>query len=541
MQNIKFEIQSEYQVLSSIENQLVHYMISLETPPVVEEQNRLPISLVMVIDKSKSMYGEKLEAVIEAASALINWLTRKDYVGIVAYDSNVELVQPLIPLSDKLSIIRKIKEITAGSSTNLSGGWLQGLSMLKDAQEEKTIKRIILLTDGMANTGIVNPLDLKKIAKDHFEQGITTTTMGVGRDFSESVLKEIADSGGGNFYFIEGPDETNEIFFKEFGNLAALYGQGLNIRMNLKPGIIFQEMLSDIPHKINNQSLTIQVGDLRSDDIRNFIFIAEVDGKIASKNQNLIEAEISFYNVQNQLQYETKKTELKQLFSANVNSTNLETHLNKKVRVETIIVSASKTLLEVSKLVAERDLISAKDMILRLEKRIEENLSLDPVLLKRLMERIIDVQHNLEKNISIASKKIMAGAYELSDSFTMKENISISSSNKKVYELLLENQLDLYKCPELKIKIKQALDNGFRYFIFDMTQLNYVDSSGIGTLIQISNWIKNRNGILVFTNVQGNVEKIFEITKLNEIFIIKDSLASGKILLQELMEQNENL
>jgi anti-anti-sigma factor len=73
----------------------------------------------------------------------------------------------------------------------------------------------------------------------------------------------------------------------------------------------------------------------------------------------------------------------------------------------------------------------------------------------------------------------------------------------------------------------------------DMTNLNYIDSSGIGTLIQISNWLKNRGGMIVITNVQGNVEKIFELTKLNEFFIIKDSLASGRMMIQEFLEQKD--
>ncbi len=233
MKEILFEVQSEYNVLRTDEKSLIHMLVSITTPPVAEDQNRLPIALVIVIDKSKSMHGEKLQSVIEASSAMVNWLTRKDYVGIVAYDTNVELIQPLIPLTDKFSVIKKIQSIQAGSSTNLSGGWLQALRMLREVQE-KAIKRVILLTDGMANAGIVNPAELKKIGKEHFSIGITTTTMGVGKDFSETLLKDIASYSGGSFYFIEGPEQSSEIFFKEFGNIATLIGQGMEIKLFLE-------------------------------------------------------------------------------------------------------------------------------------------------------------------------------------------------------------------------------------------------------------------------------------------------------------------
>lgn len=535
--DIKFEILSEYNILPSTDRYLIHNLVSIETPPVSEDQGRLPLAVVLVIDKSKSMYGEKLQSVIEASSALVNWLTRKDYVGVVAYDTNVELVQPLIPLTDKFSVVKKIQSITAGSSTNLSGGWLQALRMLRDL-DEKVVKRVILLTDGMANAGIVNPAELKKIAKEHAGLGIATTTMGVGKDFSETLLKDIAYSGRGNFYFIEGPEQSNEIFFKEFGNLAALYGQGLEIKLFLRKGISFKEMLSDVPYDIYEDLLIIRPGDLRSDDVRNFILITEIDGPTAEKQNSFIDGELSFYNIQKNSQFEKRSFSYKPEFKP-IPIADIEQYLNKRVRIESLIAHASKSMLEASRLSAERDLNSAKDLIIRIQKRIEENLDLDPKLLTRLLERLKDMQKNLDENLVIASKKIMANAVDISDSFFIREKGIEKPPHNKIYEIQLEGQLDLYKCPELKSKVKHAIEDGYRFFIVDMTNLNYIDSSGIGSLIQISNWVKNRGGMVVYTNVQGNVEKIFEITKLNEFFIIKDSLASGRMMIQEFIEQKE--
>lgn len=536
MENIKFNIQSEYNILKSNEKYLLHSLVSIETPPVSEDTTRLPIAVVIVIDKSKSMYGDKLQSVIEASSALVNWLTRKDYVGIVAYDTNVELIQPLIPLTDKFSVMKKIQSITAGSSTNLSGGWLQALRMLREF-EERAIKRVILLTDGMANAGIVNPAELKKIAKEHFGYSINTTTMGVGKDFSESLLKDISLAGGGNFYFIEGPEQSSEIFFKEFGNLAALYGQGLEIKIQLKKGISFKEMLSDVPFDVLDNTIIIRPGDLRSDDLKSFVMILEVNGELASKQESIIDGELSFYNIRKHSEYEKISISYKPSFQPNVD---LEQHVNKKVRIETLLAYASKSMMEASRLSIERDLNAAKDLLNRTQKRIEENLELEPKLLSRLIERIKDMQKNLEENLLIASKKMMASAIDFTDSFSFREKSFEKPPHNKIFELHLEGQLDLYKCPELKSKVKNAIEDGYRYFIVDMTDLSYIDSSGIGTLIQISNWLKNRNGVIVFTNIQGNVEKIFELTKLNEFFIIKDSLASGRMMIQELIEQKNS-
>jgi anti-anti-sigma factor len=217
----------------------------------------------------------------------------------------------------------------------------------------------------------------------------------------------------------------------------------------------------------------------------------------------------------------------------------MEKYVNKRVRVESLLASASKSMMEASRLSAERDLNAAKELIIRTEKRIEANLDLEPKMLSRLLERLKDVHKNLEENLVIASKKMMAQAIDISDSFSFRDKGIEKPAHNKIYEIQLEGQLDLYKCPELKSKVKYAIEDGYRYFIMDMTNLNYIDSSGIGTLIQISNWLKNRGGMIVITNVQGNVEKIFELTKLNEFFIIKDSLASGRMMIQEFLEQKD--
>lgn len=79
------------------------------------------------------------------------------------------------------------------------------------------------------------------------------------------------------------------------------------------------------------------------------------------------------------------------------------------------------------------------------------------------------------------------------------------------------------------------MENGYRFAVFDMTDLSYVDSSGIGALIQIFNWLKSRGGLLVLSNVQGGVERIFQMSKLDEFFVLRDSPLSARMLIEELL------
>lgn len=524
---MKFSLHLEQRQVSDQEPALQHLLVRLVSPPVDEAGPHTPLRVALAIDRSKSMHGEKLASVIEAANALVNWLTRNDSLAVVAYDTNVEVIQPLLPLTDKFSVTQRIESIRAGSSTNLSGGWLQALRMVEEepSAEKTAVRRVILLTDGMANAGIVNPAELRRIARDHLQRNISTTTMGFGRDFSELTLREIASEGGGNFYFIEGPEQASSVFFQEFGEIAALYGQGLEIRLHFAPGVTVKELLNEIPHEQHGSELILRPGDVRSDDLMNLVLVIEIDGRSILPEQPLVTAECSFYNVRQG----AKMERLRAVASAQVGTPTEE--FDPEVRLEAIIASAGRVLLEASRLSAEKDLASARELIRRKRQQIEESFDLDSELLHRLHERLGMTERNLDENIGLLSKRLMAEA----ESMGRRDLRRVSGYHDQIFELTLSEQLDLYRCPDLKGAVRRAMENGYRFAVFDMTDLSYVDSSGIGALIQIFNWLKSRGGLLVLSNVQGGVERIFQMSKLDEFFVLRDSPLSARMLIEELL------
>lgn len=531
-----FKLALEYPELSNKEKSLLHLLIQIQTPPISDTSNRRPLVVGLAIDKSKSMYGEKLSSTLESAAALVNWLTRHDHLAIVAYDSTVEVVQPLTPLTDKYSVIKKLENIRAGTSTNLSGGWLQALRSVESVNVENAFRRVILLTDGMANTGVVSTTELVKISADHYNRGISTTTIGFGRDFSENLLREIAKSGGGNFHFIEGPEQAHEVFFKEFGDIAALFGQGLELRIRTLPGVRFQEMLNDIPISTEEEGvLLLRPGDLRSDDLRNMIMVLEVDGAQASRHEGpLVSAELSFYNLLETSKLEKHNSEEKVIFTSTPTD-----KIDNKVRLEALIAASGRAMIEAARISSERDLSAAKDVLTRMIHRLEENISLDESTMKNMIHRLREMERNLEQNLNLAKKHMMAGGAEVTNrSYTSEYHFS-GHTHDRVMEIPLQGQLDLYKCPDLKADIMRHIDNGYRYLLFDLTDLSYVDSSGIGTLIQVSNWMKKRGGLMVLVNTQGSVEKIFQISKLDEFFVFKDSVSEARIFLEEVIGAKE--
>src|SRR5438132_1170646 len=106
-----FRLLLEFPEISSADRSLCHLLVQMETPPVADGPARRPLIVGLAIDKSKSMYGEKISSTLEAAASLVNWLTRHDHLAIIAYESTVEVVQPLTPLADKFSVIKKLENI----------------------------------------------------------------------------------------------------------------------------------------------------------------------------------------------------------------------------------------------------------------------------------------------------------------------------------------------------------------------------------------------------------------------------------------------
>lgn len=106
------------------------------------------------------MGGEPLAAALESAARIVRGLRSDDRVAIVAFDSSIEVVQPLTAASDREAIVARIKEIDARGSTDLFGGWEEGVKQLAPFTRKDRIARVILLSDGQANQGVVNESEI---------------------------------------------------------------------------------------------------------------------------------------------------------------------------------------------------------------------------------------------------------------------------------------------------------------------------------------------------------------------------------------------
>lgn len=236
-----------------------------------ERINRPPLNLSLVLDRSGSMAGDKLEYVKQAAAFLVQHLTPRDRLSLVTYDHMVDVIMASSFMTYKDQYVQAINAIRAGGSTNLSGGWMKGCQLVEAERTEGGVNRVLLLTDGLANQGITDHVRLGKMAAGKRSEGVTTTTMGVGMGFNEDLLTRMSSNGGGAFYFIDNPDQAPAIFQEELTDLLNVVGQNLVITVMLEAGVKLLGQLTNYTRTDGVSGSEYWLGDLFAEEEKIFL------------------------------------------------------------------------------------------------------------------------------------------------------------------------------------------------------------------------------------------------------------------------------
>ncbi len=261
--------------------QTVHLRIALRGFAMDEAWDRSPLNVAIVLDKSGSMSGPKLEAAKEAAIMALQRLGDRDIVSIITYDSTVDVLVPATRLRGMDDIIAAIHGIQAGGNTALFAGVSKGAAEVRKFLDAHHINRILLLSDGKANVGPSSPDALARLGASLGHEEIPVTTIGLGLDYNEDLMSRLAMRSDGYHYFAQEAGELAEIFDDELGRALSVVAQAIRIEVRCAPGVRPVHFLGR-EAEIDDRIAVLTLNNLFSDDERRAILEIEVSPRMAT-------------------------------------------------------------------------------------------------------------------------------------------------------------------------------------------------------------------------------------------------------------------
>lgn len=207
----------------------IDLLIRIQPPKSAHKPKRPPLNLCLVLDRSGSMAGAKLQGMLQAAHGVVDNLTSQDYLSVVVFDDHVKTIIPSQLVRNTASLHRVLNGVEHGGSTALHAGWLEGATQAAHKLDPGRLNRVLVLTDGEANVGVVEPDAICNDVNGAAQRGVSCTTLGFGEGYNEVLLRSMASSGNGNHYFVETPEQLSGIFNQELGGLVSTVAQRVRL------------------------------------------------------------------------------------------------------------------------------------------------------------------------------------------------------------------------------------------------------------------------------------------------------------------------
>ena len=235
---VRLRIELDLPVLSADRTERAVIKIALDGLRLPRPEARPPVNLTLVIDRSGSMSGEKIQHAKAAAIEAVRRLGADDVFSLVTFDHEVETLVPATRVGDCRVIEARIRSIVARGNTAIYGGVTQGAAELrKHLEDRRFTHRLVLLSDGLANNGPSSPDDFARLGTALGREHISVSTIGVGLDYNEDLMTRLARRSDGNTYFVSSSRDLPAIFNAELGDVLNVVARRVVVTVEFPVGV----------------------------------------------------------------------------------------------------------------------------------------------------------------------------------------------------------------------------------------------------------------------------------------------------------------
>jgi Ca-activated chloride channel family protein len=259
-------IKTDRQLIRATARSNRYVLLSFTAPQAPRRGNRRPANVAFVLDRSGSMAGEeKFPLARQAVEQSLRMLRPEDRFSLVVYDETVDVLARSANATPGAirNALEALSIVSPRGSTDLFSGWMRGCEQVAEFVDSERTTRVLLLTDGLANQGIQDRDTLAHHASELRQRGVSTSTFGVGADFDERLLRDMAHEGGGNFYFLENALQIPDLITSELGEALEVVIPNTAIEIEL-PHRADAEVLNRLRSSLTASTLRIELGDVVS-------------------------------------------------------------------------------------------------------------------------------------------------------------------------------------------------------------------------------------------------------------------------------------
>lgn len=318
--------------------QKAYIRIALQGYELEDGEYRAPVNVAIVLDKSGSMQGEKIQQAKEAAIMAIERLRADDIVSVITYDTNVRVVVPATKVSDRHTIYAAIRNIQPGGSTALFAGVSKGAAEVRKFLKDERVNRIVLLSDGLANVGPSSPGQLAELGTSLGAEGISVTTIGLGINYNEDLMTQLAQNSDGNHIFAENAQDLKVAFQREFGDVMSVVAKNVVVTITFPENVRPIRILGRNDGNIGRETI-IPLNQLYSEHVKYLVFEVELPPATEGEKLDVASVEVSYSNL-------STKTNDRLAGRASVIATTSSDEVKKNENVDVMIAVAQQIGLE---------------------------------------------------------------------------------------------------------------------------------------------------------------------------------------------------